>query len=195
LSSVALVCLLFGAAFATLGVSVAFLRRARRRAAPPPRPRPSPPPVPPLAAAPATRRTQAPVGARGSLDGGGALAVAAPAPTKVGCPSCRRDFAPGLRYCPYDARRLVPIAELAERSRVQGSVCPRCRRAFDPGIRYCTHDAEELMSASLWEATRGRRPEPALTGVVGKICPRCAGRYDLATTYCGRDGAELVTIN
>src|SRR6185503_19149550 len=113
----------------------------------------------------------------------------------MACPSCRREYPAGVRFCAHDSRRLVPSSEIVERSRVAGSVCPRCRRSYDAGIRYCPHDAEELISAPLWEATHGKRPELPPTGVVAKICPQCATRYDLATSFCGRDGAELMTVN
>jgi hypothetical protein len=125
----------------------------------------------------------------------GALAVAATPAGPVGCPSCRREFDAGVRFCPYDSRRLVPASDLLERSRATGSVCPRCRRAYDAGIRFCPHDADELIPLALWEATHGHRQEANPTGVLAKICPMCSGRYDLATTFCGKDGAELVTIN
>jgi hypothetical protein len=113
----------------------------------------------------------------------------------MACPACRREFPAGQRFCSSDARRLVPAAELVERSRIAGSVCPRCRRSFDAGVRLCPHDSEELIPAPVWEATRGKRQDLAPTGVLAKICPQCAMRYDLAQAFCGRDGAELMTIN
>jgi hypothetical protein len=181
-----------GAVFVALLVRGYRRKRARLKA----RRRATPPPMPPISVSVARRPHPSGVEARGSVDGGALASVASStAPSKVGCPACRREFPPGVRFCPYDARRLVPAAELPERSRVAGSVCPRCRRAYEPGIKYCPHDAEELMAAPLWEATRGRKQDAAPTGVLAKICPRCTGRYDLATTFCGKDGAELMTIN
>jgi hypothetical protein len=182
---------------AVLGFAILWLvarGRRRRQSATAARRRATPPPLPSLSVAVTRRAHGSTAPARGTA-GGGALAVAATPSAKVGCPACRREYPPGLRFCPHDARRLVPSAEMAERSRIAGSVCPRCRRAYEPGIRYCPHDAEELIAAPLWEATRGRKQDPTPTGVLAKICPRCAGRYDLATTFCGKDGAELMTIN
>jgi predicted amidophosphoribosyltransferase len=110
----------------------------------------------------------------------------------MACPACRREYPAGVQYCPHDARKLVPAADMVERTK-SGAVCPRCRRAFDAGVRYCPHDAEELVPVALWEATAGKPEPPA--GVVARMCPQCHARYDLAQTFCARDGAELVTIN
>ncbi len=151
------------------------------------------------AVAAASPGAHAAMGATAVAASGGTAAHAPPQPhAQMACPSCRREFEAGVRFCPYDSRHLVLASEIGENGRSGGSVCPRCRRAFDAGIRYCPHDAEELLAAHLWEASQGRRDEagPAgPTGVMAKICPRCQGRYDLATTFCGKDGAELVTIN
>lgn len=125
---------------------------------------------------------------------GGALEVT-PQGASVACPSCRREFPEGIRFCLHDARRLVPAADIVERARASGSICPVCRRSFDAGVRYCPHDADELIPVALWEAMRGPRAQTALAGVLGKICPHCSSRYDLASTFCGKDGSELVTIN
>jgi hypothetical protein len=172
-----------------------YVRRRRRIGAP--RPRAASPPLPPLPSMPlgTVRRAAGSRVARASGGSDGGLALAAAPSGPVACPACRREFSQGVRFCPYDSRRLVPAGEVVERSRVAGSVCPRCRRAYDAGIRHCSHDAEELMPAPLWEATRARKPDLAPTGVLAKICPQCAGRYDLATTFCGKDGSELMTIN
>ncbi|MBI4509409.1 MAG: hypothetical protein HY698_07210 [Deltaproteobacteria bacterium] len=123
-----------------------------------------------------------------------AVAVAPAQPGPMACPSCRRQFDGAVRYCPHDARRLVPAGEIAVRATTSGMICPRCRRGFEAGVRFCPLDSEELMPLSLWEATQGKK-QAALTGVIAKICPQCGLRYDLAATFCGKDGADLVTIN
>jgi hypothetical protein len=193
---IALLCLI-GAMLITLAILVGYLVRSRRRPAPAPaQPKrmalSTPPPVPSAA----VRRAHGSGSSRPRMGStSGSLAVAQTTTGPVGCPACRREFEAGVRFCPYDSRRLVPAADLLERTRAAGSTCPRCRRAYDAGIRFCPHDAEELIPMALWEATHGKKSEAAPTGVLAKICPQCSGRYDLATTFCGKDGAELVTIN
>ncbi len=183
-----------------LVISLVYIRRlrraAQRRLASVPS-LPSHPSPLPMALAPRSRLGGGVARERGGAAGGLAVASATtPAvPGRMGCPSCRREFEAGVRFCTYDSRRLVPLAEVAVRSRVAGSVCPRCRRAYDAGIRYCPHDAEELMAMPLWEATHGKKQPGEPTGVMAKICPQCAVRYDLVSSFCGRDGAELMTIN
>jgi len=120
------------------------------------------------------------------------------------CPSCRRPFPLGARFCPLDATRLIhaQAGGLSDR----GGICPRCRRAFE-GMRFCPMDAEELVPAAhamahgtqLSAASVSAAP-PISEHLVGpghdgKICPLCASKYDLAAGYCGRDAAELVPIN
>jgi hypothetical protein len=132
-----------------------------------------------------------------SAGGGGAMGVAAVAATdasEMACPTCRREFDETLEYCPHDARRLIPVVDMVDKTRIGGSVCTACRRAFDPGVRYCPHDGAELIPISIYEATRGHRSQSP-TGIVAKICPDCRMRYDLAATFCGKDGSELVVIN
>ena len=111
----------------------------------------------------------------------------------MACPTCRREFAAGVKHCPYDARRVMPVTEV--RVRHAGSVCPRCRRGFDNGTKVCPHDRTELVPLAVWEAVRGRRRDAAPTGVAGKVCPQCSGRQDLADSFCRKDGTELLTVN
>jgi hypothetical protein len=113
----------------------------------------------------------------------------------LACPSCRREYDGGLRFCPRDARALVPAAELAEGGRGAGSRCPRCRRSFEPGLRYCPYDAAELVPAGVYQATRDEEQAETPSGVMGRICPRCRRTYDLVASFCGRDGSELAVIN
>ncbi len=112
----------------------------------------------------------------------------------VACRTCRREYEENVQFCPRDARRLVPTAEMDAKTK-GGTVCPTCRRTFDAGLRFCPHDAAELLPVSLYEATRGDVSGPATTGVMGKICPQCQKRYDSAATFCGQDGADLAVIN
>lgn len=196
---ITLVCLLAATALGLI-FALAYIRRLRRG-----RGRlgslarvPMATPPPPLAVGLKVRSVLAATRGRELGSGSAGLAIAAPEPVgisgRVGCPTCRREFEAGARFCTYDARRLVPVAEVAARSRVAGTVCPRCRRAFEAGLRACAYDSEELMAMPLWEATHGRR-DGSPTGCLAKICPQCAVRYDLAMSFCGRDGAELSTIN
>jgi hypothetical protein len=194
---------LIGLLLLALGFLIAYVAVVRRRV-PPPAPKFSPPP--PVAEPPRARPAAAQAAPRsgGSRSQGGlAIIATGEAPTSsftgpMACPACRRDFDAGVRFCPHDARKLVPKSELlrsAELLRANGAVCPRCRRAYEAGVRLCAHDGEELIPITVWEATRGRRPFQPPTGVVAKICPQCGGRYDLSSTFCVRDGVELVTIN
>jgi uncharacterized protein YbaR (Trm112 family) len=113
----------------------------------------------------------------------------------VACPTCRREYEGGLRYCPRDARALVPAAELAERARSAGATCPRCRRSFDASLRYCPYDAADLVPAAVYDATRDDPDDDDSSGRLGRICPRCRRRYDLVASFCGRDGSELAVLN
>jgi DNA-directed RNA polymerase subunit M/transcription elongation factor TFIIS len=193
---IALLCLI-GLLLLTLGFLVAYAMLGRKKTPPPARVKRIP--VPPAAASSATPRPAASGMGASSVGGGGgasgAIALQTSTQGPMACPACRREFDAGVKFCPQDARRLVPSAELAERARSSGSVCPRCKRAYDAGVRFCAHDAEELVPAALWETTQGKKTQAAPTGIVAKICPQCQNRYDLAMTFCSRDGAELVTIN
>jgi hypothetical protein len=118
----------------------------------------------------------------------------------LSCPTCRRGYPPGMRFCPLDATRLVPPAEGASGQRAHGGKCPRCRRAFEAGVRYCPMDAEELIPlGQSAQAEPGSPPEHTFADHLlagdGKICPVCASKYDLEAGYCGRDASELVTVN
>jgi hypothetical protein len=192
---VALLCLI-GLLLLTLGFLIAYAVLGRKKPAPPARVKRIP--VPPAsAAAPSPRAVSVASSATGGGGGGvsGAIALSTGTQGPMACPACRREFDAGVKFCPQDARRLVPSAEIVERARTTGSVCPRCKRAYDAGVRFCAHDAEELIPASLWEATHGKKMHATPTGIVAKMCPQCQNRYDLAMTFCTRDGAELVTIN
>ncbi len=109
------------------------------------------------------------------------------------CPACHRDYAPGLQFCPHDARHLVPANDPAARQGSPGATCPTCKRSFEPGKRFCAFDGEELVPLTV--ATGGGDAGVHLAGLLGKICPNCSRRYASQATFCGRDGEELVVVN
>jgi DNA-directed RNA polymerase subunit M/transcription elongation factor TFIIS len=192
---VALLCLI-GLLLLTLGFLIAYAVLGRKKTPPPARVKRIPVPPATAATAPLRAVSAAPTtSGGGGVGAGGAIAVQTTSQGPMACPACRREFEAGVKFCPQDARRLVPSAEIVERARSSGSVCPRCKRAYDAGVRFCAHDAEELIPASLWEATHGKKVHATPTGIVAKMCPQCQNRYDLSMTFCSRDGAELVTIN
>ena len=117
--------------------------------------------------------------------------------TEMVCPTCGREYPAGLKYCPADARPLVPSANAAGATAAGGLACPVCKRAFDGGKKFCPYDAEELVQAAPSPARRAPRAggTPGLAHVLGKICPHCSKRYESEATFCGRDGSELVPIN
>jgi hypothetical protein len=121
----------------------------------------------------------------------------APRPQAMVCPACHRDYAPGLRFCPHDARDLVPVSDPAARTAGSGSTCPTCRRSYDAGKKFCAFDGEELVPLPL--AMGAGDPAGAVVvafaGGLGKICPNCSRRYESEATFCGRDGEELVPVN
>jgi hypothetical protein len=134
---------------------------------------------------------------------GEALPRAAPSRGLV-CPTCGREYAAGIKYCPSDARALVaavdqpalrPAAAAAPPRASGGLVCPACKRSFDGNKRFCPYDAEELVQTTPPPGRRSRVAPPGLAHVLGKICPHCAKRYESDATFCGRDGSELVSIN
>jgi hypothetical protein len=118
-----------------------------------------------------------------------------PRPLPMVCPACHRDYAPGLRFCPHDARDLVLASDLATRAAGTGVTCPTCKRSYDGGKKFCAFDGEELVPLPL--ALGGGDPAgaAAFAGVLGKICPNCSRRYESDATFCGRDGEELVPVN
>ncbi|HLK93244.1 MAG TPA: hypothetical protein VKZ18_25345 [Polyangia bacterium] len=116
-------------------------------------------------------------------------------PQSLVCPACHRDFAPGLRFCPHDARDLVVASDPSARAPGAGATCPTCKRSYDAGKKFCAFDGEELLPLAV--ALGGGDPAGAASfaGVLGKICPNCSRRYESDATFCGRDGEELVPVN
>jgi hypothetical protein len=142
-----------------------------------------------------------PAGEGGEATGGGRAAeeIAPPTPAQalagepMICPACHRDYAPGLQFCPHDARPLISASDPATRHASPGATCPICKRSFEAGKRFCAFDGEELMPLAV--ALGGVDPAVHLAGVLGKICPSCSRRYEGDATFCGRDGEELVAVN
>jgi hypothetical protein len=116
-----------------------------------------------------------------------------PIPTEPAlvCPTCRREYPAGLRFCLQDARPLIP----ADGAEVTGEAlaCRICRRSFEPGTRFCPFDAEELGPAN--DRARAAAVAPAPGDDRGKICPHCTARFGAEERFCGRDGAELAPLN
>ncbi len=119
----------------------------------------------------------------------------APRPQAMVCPACHRDYAPGLRFCPHDARDLVPASDPAARAAGAGSTCPTCKRSYDAGKKFCAFDGEELVPLPLAMSAGDPASTMAFAGGLGKICPNCSRRYESEATFCGRDGEELVPVN
>jgi len=73
------------------------------------------------------------------------------------CPTCRRQFATGLRFCPYDARLLTaegPGAEEREPSTdpalrpAAAKICPTCARRYESVAVVCASDGALLVSVN-----------------------------------------------
>jgi hypothetical protein len=120
---------------------------------------------------------------------------AAAAPSQM-CPACGRQYPPGMRYCPSDARALVSVTPGVAVAVPAGSTqCPRCARLYESHKRYCPFDAEELVAAPNPVGDERRIPVHRVARGSAKICPHCAEHYEDDATMCGRDGAELVSVN
>ncbi|HVV51008.1 MAG TPA: hypothetical protein VHO06_15175, partial [Polyangia bacterium] len=89
------------------------------------------------------------------------------------CPACHRDYAPGLRFCPHDARDLVLASDPAARAAGAGATCPTCKRSYDAGKKFCAFDGEELLPLPL-AIGAGEPAGAAFEGGMGKICPHCS---------------------
>ena len=120
-----------------------------------------------------------------------------PPPLGLVCPSCRREYPAGLKYCPVDARALVAAvgASAPARATTASLTCPVCKRSYEGNKRFCPYDAEELVSMPLAVARKARMATSGMHHILGKICPHCAKRYDSEATFCGHDGSELVSVN
>ncbi len=118
-----------------------------------------------------------------------------PRPQAMVCPACHRDYAPGLRFCPHDARDLVLASDPAARRAGAGVTCPTCKRSYDARqevLRLRRRGAGAVAAGARWRRSGGAA---VFAGVLGKICPNCSRRYESEATFCGRDGEELVPVN
>ena len=116
------------------------------------------------------------------------------------CPSCLREYSAGERFCPHDARDLVPshdsgvhFSSLSGAHGAPGVTCSRCGRSYDGGKRFCAFDGEELTAFA--PGAKLSMPALAFVAGVGKICPTCSQRFEPDATFCPRDGAELSSVN
>jgi hypothetical protein len=76
------------------------------------------------------------------------------------CPTCRRQFAAGVRYCPFDARvltadlhqagRLIPSLPSPPAAAMAnaGKICPSCARRYDVVALVCGRDGTALVSVN-----------------------------------------------
>ena len=75
------------------------------------------------------------------------------------CPTCRRSFDAGKRFCAFDGEELVPlsvavggapVAELAAArlAGALGKICPSCSRRYDADATFCGRDGAELVSVN-----------------------------------------------
>jgi len=195
---VAIVGVLVLVAFGLVALAIVVRRRSEAEAPPPP----ASPPAPAVLAT-ATRPAVRPrVRPRVMRSGGGlAMAAAASPSSSMVCPTCKAEYY-GMAYCTRDARRLVPLEEMAIQSKAAGHmaglVCMACRRAFDPGARTCPHDGHDLVPVAVYNATRPRRSKQNTTdpaGVIAQVCPTCNAKFDLNARFCGHDAGALVVIN
>ncbi|HXJ22463.1 MAG TPA: hypothetical protein VMT03_19755 [Polyangia bacterium] len=123
------------------------------------------------------------------------LETAQPRGPALVCPACHRDYAPGLRFCPHDARELIPATDPIARGGGAGVTCPTCKRSFEAGRKFCAFDGDELVPLPVALGAPDGEGGPAFAGSLGKICPSCSRRYESDATFCGRDGSELVSVN
>lgn len=99
---------------------------------------------------------EAPESRRQVATGAAVIATPPPPPVHMICPTCRRQFAAGLRYCPYDARVLTADLHQPGRSLVPqaaslanaGKICPSCARRYETVALVCGRDGTALVSVN-----------------------------------------------
>jgi predicted amidophosphoribosyltransferase len=72
------------------------------------------------------------------------------------CPSCRRSYDAGKKFCAFDGEELVPLtvavggAELAVArfAGALGKICPSCSRRYEADATFCGRDGAELVSVN-----------------------------------------------
>lgn len=135
---------------------------------------------------------------RNSAEARAAQETAKSGPSRMVCPTCRREYPTTSTFCPQDATKLVALGTSDAAPPGAGSICPACKRGFPAGTRLCPHDGEELVPYAMHAAVaRTAAPGTGTVAMVGKgkICPTCGGRFDGGAAFCGKDGTALVLIN
>lgn len=68
------------------------------------------------------------------------------------CPTCRRGFGEGVRFCPKDSDELVPYALFVQRHREREAgagdrtkICPKCGDRYAVTVTFCGKDGAELV--------------------------------------------------
>lgn len=105
------------------------------------------------------------------------------------CPTCRREYGAGARFCQLDGNRLVGIKQGVGARGPTGGICPICEHGFDPGVVACPSHGEELIPLALY--ARARHDDQ----VDAKICPTCGQKSPGSSGFCGSDGTQLVIVN
>ncbi len=68
------------------------------------------------------------------------------------CPTCRRGFSAGIRYCPKDSDELLPYDLFVQRHRAKEAgagektkICPKCGDRYARTVTFCGKDGAELV--------------------------------------------------
>ena len=97
-----------------------------------------------------------------------------PAPQRMVCPTCRREYPLTSAYCPQDATKLVPFqgggGDVG--GPAMGSICPACKRGFPAGTRVCPQDGEELVPYAMHAAVGGPGERPPRRRRRGRFAQR-----------------------
>jgi hypothetical protein len=107
--------------------------------------------IPSTATVPALTSTAAPPAGR--MTASRAPIRPPPTPAVTLCPTCRRQYAAGLRFCPFDARVLTPhadptIPQDVDTNASRGKICPTCARRYDSAALVCGRDGAALVSVN-----------------------------------------------
>ncbi len=73
--------------------------------------------------------------------------------TGATCPTCKRSFDAGKRFCPFDGEELVPLPVALGAADSAGGglgvglgkICPNCSRRYESDATFCGRDGEELV--------------------------------------------------
>ncbi len=70
------------------------------------------------------------------------------------CPTCKRSYDAGKKFCAFDGEELLPLAVAigggdpagpASFAGVLGKICPNCSRRYESDATFCGRDGEELV--------------------------------------------------